>query len=77
MDMIAKGKNDVLAYLEEKARQKTGGQDGEYVLVQSDTGELIAIVAGHTFIGSGTVTLSGMQAQVNNGIWIDVKKQGA
>jgi hypothetical protein len=37
MKVVAKGRDEVLKYLEEDARKHTGGKDGEYMLVNFRT----------------------------------------
>jgi hypothetical protein len=74
---IAKGKEDVLAYLEQDALKRTGGKPGIYRLFGDDSGNLLAIIAGRMF--SGTFTLSASDApmlhsmKVEKGMVIEVE----
>lgn len=73
MQTIAEGKEAVLDYLESEALKRTDGKPGQYRLEQDDTGNLVAFIAGYSFIGSGTFSLSS-RVHVVNGIVVDIQK---
>jgi hypothetical protein len=72
MNYIAQGKEAVLKHLEDEARQRSGGKEGQYLLAHDDYGNLVAFIAGHSFIGTGTIAFSGKNLTVSNGIVMDV-----
>jgi hypothetical protein len=67
MQTIAKGKDAVLEYLEDHALAATNEQPGEYILFRDDAGSLVLSFAGHTFFGSGTMSLGGKLLDVTEG----------
>src|SRR5262245_26753595 len=48
---LVKGKEEVLRYLEEQSKALAGAP-GEYMIARDDAGELMAVIAGHSFVGS-------------------------
>ena len=54
--VLAKGKEAVLEHLEKEAQGKAG-HAGEYMLVRDEDGKLVAFIAGHSFVDTGTVNL--------------------
>lgn len=71
MQIIAKGKKDVLAHLEQDALRRAG-KPGEYSLQRDDSGNLVAFIAGHTFIGRGKITLDGNLLEAVDGILVQI-----
>jgi len=69
MQIIAKGKEDVLAYLEHAAMSRAG-KPGEYSLQRDDSGNLVAFIAGHSFTGTGAITLDGNRLVAVDGILV-------
>ena len=61
METIAKGKRDVLAYLE-----STGAD--VYGLVRDDTGNLVLLAGGRVFSGEGTLCINGKILIVAGGV---------
>jgi hypothetical protein len=43
-------------------------------LERDDVGNLVAFIAGHSFIGSGTISLGGNRLLVVDGILVNVQK---
>jgi hypothetical protein len=72
MEIIVGGKNAVLDHLENDSRERTGGKPGEYMLAKDDNGNLFAVIAGHTFSGTGTVVFGAKTLKVENGILMDI-----
>ena len=72
MMMVAEGKEAVLAYLEEEA-QKIAGQPGVYQLVRDDYGNLVAFIAGRSFVGTGSYSLDGSRMVVVDGLVMHVQ----
>jgi hypothetical protein len=70
--LLAQGKEAVLEYLEREAQAKAG-QTGQYLLARDDAGNLVAYIAGHSFIGTGTVTMGGRRMDVVDGIVVNVQ----
>ena len=58
METLAEGKEAVLEYLERDA-QRIAGQPGVYRLVRDDSGNLIAFIAGRSFLGTGSYSIGG------------------
>ena len=52
METIAKGKEEVLSYLEAHAIGRTGSSPGEYRLIRDNDNRLILIIAGQGFSGN-------------------------
>jgi hypothetical protein len=73
MKVVAKGRDEVLKYLEEDARKHTGGKDGEYMLATDDYGTLFAVIAGRTFIGTGAVMIGDKRLSLSNGLRMEIK----
>jgi hypothetical protein len=73
-DVIARGKEEVLRYLEGEA-QSRAGTPGEYLLARDDAGKLVAVIAGHPFVGSGTVTIDGNRLVIANGIVVAAQQR--
>lgn len=74
MTVIAEGKEAVLAYLEREA-QSIAGEPGRYMLVRDDSGELVAFIAGRSFLGSGTYYMAGKQMVVKDAIVMRVQER--
>jgi hypothetical protein len=72
MQKIAEGKEAVLDYLESEGLKRTGGRPGAYLLQRDDSGNLVAFIAGHSFIGSGVISLDGNRLMVVDGILVNV-----
>jgi hypothetical protein len=70
--VLAKGKEEVLRHLEGESRARVG-QPGEYVLARDETGGLVAVIAGHSFVGTGTVRLGGKRLAVVDGIVVSAQ----
>ena len=51
MTMVASGKDAVLDYLANDARQQTHGKNGAYALYTDDEGNSLLIIDGHIFRG--------------------------
>jgi hypothetical protein len=67
MEVIAKGKEEVLRYLENESARRVG-QPGQYLLARDERGELVAFVAGHAFIGSGALRVGNQSLVISDGI---------
>jgi predicted RNA-binding protein len=76
MTTIAEGKEAVLAYLEQEARN-IAGQPGVYRLVKDDSGNLVAFIAGRSFVGTGSYSMSGNRMVVIDGLVVDVRQNQA
>jgi hypothetical protein len=72
MDVLAQGKDEVLQYLEREAQARTG-TPGNYFLARDDAGRLVAVIAGHGFVGTGTITLGGSRLVVVDGLVVNVE----
>jgi hypothetical protein len=70
-NVIARGKDEVLRYLEDQARSRTG-TTGEYLLGRNEEGHLVAFLAGHGFLGAGTISLGGENLTVIDGIVVGI-----
>lgn len=78
MKVLAEGKDNVIAYLEDDAQRRTGGPTGIYRLEQHDNGDLVLFLAGHAF--SGTFVYMGGKDQnsmlkVVGGIVVEIVPQ--
>jgi hypothetical protein len=73
MEILAKGKEEVLRYLEADA-QARAATTGEYLLARDQRGALVAVIAGHTFVGSGTVRLGDKSLVLVDGILREVRE---
>jgi|SRR5579862_6270221 len=51
MKAVASGKDSVLRFLENDARQRTGGKNGVYEFYTDDAGNSLLIIDGHIFHG--------------------------
>jgi hypothetical protein len=51
MKMVASGKDAVLDYLANDARQQTHGKNGAYALYTDDAGNSLLVIDGHIFRG--------------------------
>ena len=74
MTTVAEGKEAVLAYLEQEA-QNRAGQPGVYVLLRDDSGNLVAFVAGHTFMGTGSYSIDGNRMVVVDGVIVHLQQK--
>jgi hypothetical protein len=74
MTTIAEGKEAVLAHLEREA-QNTAGKPGVYQLLRDDSGNLIAFIAGRSFLGTGIYSLGGNRMIVVDGLVISVDQK--
>jgi hypothetical protein len=59
MKTLAEGKEAVLDFLENETLKRTNEKPGVYMSQRDDAGNLVLFFAGFTFIGSGSVSLSG------------------
>ena len=71
---VAEGKEAVLAYLEQET-QNTARQPGVYQLVRDDSGNLVAFIAGHSFIGTGSYSIDGNRMVVVDGMLVHVQQR--
>jgi hypothetical protein len=76
MTTIAEGKDAVLAYLEQESRN-IAGQPGVYRLVKDDSGNLVAFIAGRSFVGTGSYSISGNRMVVIDGLVVHVQQNQA
>jgi hypothetical protein len=74
MTTVAEGKEAVLAYLEQDA-QKRAGKPGVYVLLRDDSGNLVAFIAGHTFMGTGSYSIDGNRMVVVDGVVVHLQQK--
>ena len=72
METLAEGKEAVLEYLEQDA-QRIAGQPGVYRLVRDDSGNLIAFIAGRSFLGTGTYSIGGNRMIVVDGLIVQLE----
>lgn len=72
VEVIAKGKEAVLRHLESESQARAAAP-GEYLLARDETGALVAFIAGHSFVGTGTVQLGGKRLLVVAGIVIEAQ----
>jgi hypothetical protein len=73
MTTVAEGKEAVLAYLEQEA-QNIAGEPGVYRLVKDDSGNLVAFIAGRSFLGTGSYSIGGSRMLVIDGLVVCVQK---
>ncbi len=73
MTTIAEGKEAVLAYLEHEAQNITG-QPGIYRLLRDDAGNLVAFIAGRSFLGTGSYSIGGSRMAVIDGLVVHVQQ---
>jgi hypothetical protein len=74
MTTIAEGKDAVLARLEQEA-QDIVGRPGVYRLVRDDSGNLVAVIAGRSFVGTGSYSIDGNRMAVIDGLIVHVEKR--
>jgi hypothetical protein len=74
MTMVAEGKEAVLAYLEQEA-QNIAGQPGVYQLLRDDCGNLIAYIAGRSFVVTGSYSIDGNRIVVVDGLVMHVQQR--
>jgi hypothetical protein len=73
VETLAEGKEAVLEYLEKDA-QSIAGQPGVYRLVRDDSGNLIAFIAGRSFLGTGTYSIGGNRMIVVDGLIVQLEQ---
>ncbi len=71
--IVAEGKEAVMQHLEATAKTRLG-ESGPYMLMEDDSGTLIAFLAGYSFIGTGSIALGGQQLVVKNGLVMAVQQ---
>ncbi len=76
MTTVAEGKEAVLAYLEQES-QNVAGKPGVYSRVRDDSGNLVAFIAGHSFLGTGSYSLDGNRMLVVDGLVMDIQRKQA
>ncbi len=74
MTTIADGKENVLAYLEQQA-QDIAGQPGAYRLIKDDAGNLVALIAGRSFVGTGSYAVDGNRMVVVDGLIVQIQQK--
>ncbi|HEY1339980.1 MAG TPA: hypothetical protein VGF59_20850 [Bryobacteraceae bacterium] len=74
MTTIAEGKEAVLAYLEQEA-QNIAGQAGAYQLMRDDSGNLVAFIAGRSFVGTGSYSMGGSRVVIVDGLVVHVQQK--
>jgi flagellar biosynthesis/type III secretory pathway chaperone len=67
MKIITDGKDAVLHQLEDEARQRAKAE-GKYLVANDDQSNLVAFIAGHAFVGAGSISLGCRKLEVSNGI---------
>ena len=70
MAVIAKGKDEVLKFLEDFTRERTG-TEGEYRLIEDDAGTLCIFIAGRVFVGTDTMVDGGNNLTIRNAMVVD------
>jgi hypothetical protein len=73
VETLAEGKEAVLEYLEKDA-QRIAGKPGLYRLVRDDSGNLIAFIAGRSFLGTGTYSIGGNRMIIVDGLVVQVEQ---
>ena len=76
MTTVAEGKEAVLSYLEQEA-EVIAGRPGVYRLVRDDSGNLIAFIAGRSFVGTGSYSMDGNRVVVMDGLIVCVEQKPA
>lgn len=71
LEILATGKEDVLRRLEAEAIARAG-KPGGYMLARDPRGNLVAFIAGHTFVGGGTLNLGGKHLVIEGGILTEI-----
>ena len=74
MTTIAEGKEAVLAFLEGEA-EHIAGQPGVYRLVRDDAGNLVAFIAGRSFLGTGSYSWDGNRMVIVDGLVVHVQQR--
>lgn len=74
MTIIAEGKDAVLVHLEQEA-QNIAGKPGGYLLVRDDSGNLVAFIAGRSFVGTGSYAIDGNRMVVIDGLVMHVQQK--
>ncbi len=74
MTTVADGKEAVLAYLEQEA-QNRAGKPGIYQLLKDDSGNLVAFIAGHSFMGTGSYSLDANRMVMLDGVLVHVQQR--
>jgi hypothetical protein len=74
VETLAEGKEAVLEYLEREA-ERIAGQPGAYRLVRDDLGNLIAFIAGRSFLGTGTYSVGGNRMIVVDGLIVQLEQK--
>jgi hypothetical protein len=67
MKPLIQGKDAVLAFLENETLRVTNEKPGVYSLYRDDGETLVLTVGGFSFIGTGTISLSGNLLKVVDG----------
>ena len=71
METLAEGKEAVLEFLEKDAH-RIAGQPGVYRLVRDDSGNLIALIAGRSFLGTGSYSIDGNRIIIVDGLVVQL-----
>lgn len=74
METLAEGKEAVLEFLEKDA-QRIAGRPGVYRLVRDDSGNLIAFIAGRSFLGTGSYSVGGKRMIVVDGLIVELDQE--
>jgi hypothetical protein len=74
METLAEGKDAVLGFLEKDA-ERIAGQPGEHRLVRDDSGNLIAFIAGRSFLGTGSYSVGGKRLLVVDGLVVQFDQE--
>lgn len=75
MQTVVEGKEAVLDFLEKEAESRAG-QPGVYRLLRDDAGNLIAFIAGQSFLGTGSYSIDGNRILVVDGIVVQIDQKG-
>jgi hypothetical protein len=67
MKPMIQGKDEVLAFLENETLRVTNEKPGVYSLYRDDSETLVLTIGGFSFIGTGTISLSGNLLNVLDG----------
>jgi hypothetical protein len=74
VETLVEGKEAVLEYLEKDA-QRIAGRPGKYQLLRDDSGNLIAFIAGRSFLGTGVYSIGGNRMIVVDGLVVDHERK--
>jgi len=74
LEIIKRGKSEVLNYLEEEFKKTDGDKEPVYILMKDDSHNLVITVAGHTFLGDGKFQLNGQRLKISNSKVIKLNK---